>query len=78
MHADDMRPKPVHSSSCLESSWVLRLHVGAPAVGRTPASQRRMAGCQMMGLPFMGRHRLGRVGMLWRRCWICRPFGTSP
>lgn len=73
-----MRPKPVHRASCLASSWVLRLHVGAPAVGRPPASQRRLAGCQRMGRPRMGRHRLGRVGRRWRRGWIGRPLGPSP
>src|SRR5262245_14029376 len=78
MHADAIRPNPVHLSSCLASSCVLRIHVGAPAGGRPPAFQRRMQGCQMMGMHLLGSHRRGRVGMLWIRCVIFRPFGTSP
>jgi len=37
-----------------------------------------MEGFQMIRMHIFGSHRLGRVGMLWRRCLILRPFGTSP
>ena len=57
---------------------MLGIHVGAPAIGRTTSSQRRMEGFQMIRMHIFGSHRLGRVGMLWRRCLILRPFGTSP
>jgi hypothetical protein len=57
---------------------MLGIHVGAPAIGRTTSSQRRMEGFQMIGMHLFGSHRLCSVGMLWIRCVICRPFGTSP
>ena len=56
---------------------MLCIHIGAPAIGRTPASQRRMEGFQMIGMHLLGSHRLGSVGMLWIGRLILRPFGTS-
>ena len=57
---------------------MLGIHVGAPAIGRTMSSQRRMEGFQMIGMDIFGSHRLSRVGMLWIRRLIFRLFGTSP
>jgi hypothetical protein len=77
VHADAILHHPVPISSFLESSCVLRIQGGAPAIGCPPASPRRREGFQMMGMHLLRSHRRGRVGMLWRRGWILWPFGPA-
>ena len=77
VHADDMMPNPIHLSPFLESFCLLGIHSGASAVGRTPASQRRMEGVQMIGMHVCGGYKLRGVGMLWRGSLIFGPFGTA-
>ena len=78
MHPHKIMHNPVDIQPFLESSCVLCIHIGTPAIGRASASQRRMASFRMIGMHLCGRSRLGGVGMLWRRRLIFRPFGTSP
>ncbi len=78
MHPHKMMHTPGDIPPFLESSCVLCIHIGTPAIGRASASQRRMDSFQRMGMPLWGRSRLGGGGMLWRRRLRVRPFGTSP
>jgi hypothetical protein len=78
MHPHKIMHNPVDIQPFLESSCVLCLHMGTPAIGRASASQRRMESFLMIGMNLWGRSRLGRVGMLWIRRLIFRPFGPSP
>ena len=78
MHPHTMMHDPVDIQSFLEASCVFGIHIGVPPIGRTPASQRRMEGFQMIGMHLCGSYRLYRVGMLGIRGLIFRPFGTSP
>src|SRR6266446_4972113 len=68
---------PVDVQAFLEASCVLGIHIGLPPIGRTPASQRRMEGFQMIGVNLWSGNGLWGVGMFWIRRLICRPFGTS-
>ena len=68
---------PVDIQSFLEASCVFGIHIGVPPIGRTPASQRRMEGFQMIGMNIFAGHRLYRVGMLWIRGLIFRPFAPA-
>ena len=69
---------PVEIQSFLEASGVFGIHIGLPPIRRTPASQRRMEGFQMIGMNICAGYRLYRVRMLGIRRLIFRPFGTSP
>jgi hypothetical protein len=77
MHADAMMPHPVPSSPFLESSCLRGRHLGTSARGRTASSPRRMAGCQLLGMPLGSGHRLGGGARLGRGRVICWPFGAS-
>ena len=77
MHPHKIMPNPVDVQAFLEVSCVLGIHIGLPPIGRTPASQRRMEGFQMIGVTRWSGHGLWGVGMFWIRRLICRPFGTS-
>ena len=68
---------PVDIQAFLESSCVFGIHIGLSPIGRTPASQRRMEGFQMIGMDIFAGHRLYRVGMLWIGGLILRPFGAA-
>src|SRR4029434_2874916 len=78
MHSNKIMHNPVDIQSFLEALCVLCIHIGLPPIRRTPASQRRMEGCEMIGMNILSGHRLYRVGMLGIRSLILRPFGTSP
>jgi hypothetical protein len=67
MHPHKIMHNPVDIQSFLEASCVFGIHIGVPPIGRTPASQRRMEGFQMIGMNIFAGHRLYRVGMLWIR-----------
>ena len=68
---------PVDIQPCLESSGVLCIHIGVPAIGRTPSSERGMEGFQMIGMDLCGGKRLWGVRMFWIRRLIFRPFAAS-
>jgi len=77
VHADEIMHNPVHISPFLEASCLLGIHIGAPAIGGTTSSERRMEGFKMIGMKVLSGHRLCGVGMLWIRCLVLRPFGPS-
>jgi hypothetical protein len=77
VHADEIMYNPVDIQPFLESSCLLGIPIGVPAIGRTPPSQRGMEGFQMIGMHLCGGNRLWGVGMLWIRCLILRPFAAS-
>jgi len=77
VHADEIMHDPVHISPFLQSSCLLRIHIGTSAIGRTAPSQRRMEGFQMIGMHIGNGHRLGRVGMLWIGRLIPGSFATA-
>jgi hypothetical protein len=76
-HADDMMSHPGPLYPFWQSSGILCLHMGTPAIGRTAASQRRREGVQGMGMPIVSGTRRHSIGMRWIRCWLLRPFGPS-
>jgi len=61
----------------LESSCVFCIHIGAPAIGSTMASQRRIEGFQMIGMHICGHNTLLGLGMLGIRRLLFGPFGTA-
>jgi len=65
MHPHKIRHNPVDIQAFLEASCVLGIHIGVPPIGRTPASQRRMEGFQMIGVHLCGGNGLWGVGMFW-------------
>src|SRR5215510_5926693 len=77
VHTDKMMHNPIHISPVLESSCLLGIHIGAPAIGRTTSSQRGMEGFQMIRMHLCGGKRLGRVGMLWIRGLILGAFAPA-
>src|SRR5215471_5898206 len=68
---------PVHIQPFLEPSWLLGIHIGTSAIGRTAPSQRRMEGFQMIGMQLCSGQRLGGVGMLWIGRLIPWSFATA-
>src|SRR5438128_7361876 len=77
MHPHKIMHNPVAIPSFLQACCVLCIHIGLPPIGRTPASQRRMEGCEMISMNSFGGHRLYSVGMLWIEGLIFRPFGPA-
>src|SRR5262249_18453950 len=77
MHPHKIMHDPVAIQSFLEASCVFGIPIGLPPIGRTPASQRRMEGFQMIGMNLCGGDRLYSVGMLWIRGLILGAFATA-
>src|SRR5215471_14567371 len=77
MHPHKIMHNPVDIQSFLEASCVFGIHIGLPPIGRTPASQRRMEGFQMIGMNICAGHRLYSVGMLGIGGFIFRSFGPA-
>jgi hypothetical protein len=65
MSPHKIRYNPVHIQPFLESSCLLGIPIGAPAIGRTTTSQRRMEGFQVIRMHLCGVQRRCGVGMLW-------------
>ena len=76
-HSNKMMSNPGHLSPCLQSSWVLCIHIDAPARGRTTSPQRRLEGFKMIGMHLLGGQRRCGGGMLWRRGLIFWTLGTA-
>ena len=77
MYPHKIMHDPVDIQSFLEASCVFGIHIGLPPIGRTPASQRRMEGFQMIGMNPCGGYRLYSVGRLWIRGLILGAFATA-
>ena len=68
---------PVDIQPFLESSGVLGIHIGAPAIGRTTSPQRGMEGFQMIGRNLCSGNRLCGIGMLWIRGLVFWTFAAA-